>query len=113
MTGKGPVPVREVEVSGTGEVLSLIQGAPEPIVFRGACRHWPIVQAGLVSEAAAIDYLRRMHADVLGVTVETPPSERGRLSFNETVTGFNFQHSMLPIGQLLDTLATENEKPDP
>lgn len=113
MTGKGPVPVCEIEVSGTGEVLSRIKDATEPMVFRGACRSWPIVQAGLASEAAAIDYLRRMHADVMGVTVETPPSERGRLSFNETVTGFNFQHSMLPIGQLLDTIAAENAKPDP
>lgn len=113
MTGKGPIPVREVNVSGTAEVLSVIQGATEPMVFRGACRSWPLVQAGLESENAAIDYLRRMHADVLGVTVETPPSERGRLSFNDTVTGFNFQHSMLPIGQLLDTIQAENAKSDP
>lgn len=113
MTGKDRTFVREVEVSGIDQVLSQIQGATEPMVFRGACRSWPIVQAGLVSDAAAIDYLRRSYADVPGVTVETAPSEGGRMFFNETVTGFNFQHSMLSIGQLLDTIAVENAKPDP
>lgn len=113
MTIKGPTPVREVEVSRIQEVIPHIQNATEPLVFRGVCRHWPIVEQGLVSEAAAADYLRRLAPEVPGMVVETEPSEQGRIFFNETVTGFNFRGHMMPLGDLLDTLRTEAEKPAP
>lgn len=113
MTGKGPAPVREVKVAGLQEVRSRIQDVDEPLVFRGACRHWPLVQQALVSDAAAADYLRRFDSGVPGLAVETDPGEHGRIFFNETVTGFNFRSVKLPLGELLDTLQAEAKKPEP
>lgn len=113
MSGKGPSPVREVKISGLDEVRSRIQGVDEPLVFRGACRHWPLVQQALVSEAAAADYLRRFDTGAQGLVVETDPAERGRIFFNDTMTGFNFRSTKMRLGELLDTLREEAKGPEP
>jgi hypothetical protein len=113
MTRKEPAPVREIKVSAFEEVLPRIQGVTEPLVFRDACRSWPIVQQGLVSDAAAADYLRRLDTGVPGTAFETHPSDRGRIFVNETVTGFNYRSLKLPLRELLDTLLAESQKPEP
>lgn len=111
--GKGPSPVREVEVSGLSEVRSRIKEVSEPLVFRGACRHWPLVQQALVSEAAAAEYLRRFTTDAPCLAIETDPADKGRIFFNETLTGYNFRSIKQPLGELLNALREESEKPEP
>ena len=83
------------------EVLS----STEPLVLRGLVADWPLVQAGLVSPRAAIDYLRRFARHDAQVQVMlAPPEVQGRYFYNEALTGFNFRIERPPLGAMLDAM---------
>lgn len=83
------------------EVLS----STEPLVLRGLVADWPLVQAGLASPRAAIDYLRRFARHDAQVQVMlAPPEVQGRYFYNEALTGFNFRIERPPLGAMLDAM---------
>jgi len=91
----------------------MVQGASEPMVFRGVCRHWPIVQRGLTSPMAVADYLRSIDTHAPHLVVETEPKERGRIFFNDDLSGFNFRTAKMSLTELVDALLAEAEKSEP
>lgn len=79
--------------------------ATEPLVLRGLVAGWPIVQAGLQSPRAAIDYLRRFARTEAQVSVlVAPPSVGGRYFYNDEITGFNFHQERPALGAMLDAM---------
>ena len=45
--------VKTLEGCDLADALSLIAEADSPLIFKGLCKDWPLVQAGLVSASAA------------------------------------------------------------
>ena len=81
--------VREVPASGPGELPPDVPGSPEPMLIRGLVEHWPIVRAAADSPGAVENYLRRFYAGATVNAVYGKPGERGRLFYNEDLSGFN------------------------
>ena len=52
----------------------------EPLVLRGIAANWPMVRAGLESQAAATTYLRRFYKDTAVVVMSGEPGIGGQLS---------------------------------
>lgn len=89
------------------ELLALLQGRDTPLLLKGYCRHWPLVQAGLASDAAALAYLQQFDAgqpvNVAVLAAET----QGRVFYNADFSGFNYQAGKASFSQLLQQLAKE------
>jgi len=83
---------------------ALAQGT-QPVLLRGLVAHWPLVQAGLESAAAASDCLRRHYRDATVDAWLGAPQIRGRFFYNDDLSGFNFQPQRLRLDAVLERLA--------
>ena len=79
--------------------------AGEPLVIRGLCRDWPLVQAAkrsfgeFAQAVAALD--NGAPVDVLRM----PPEAEGVVGYNAALDGFNYQHFKVGVTEALQRLA--------
>jgi hypothetical protein len=75
--------------------------ASEPAILKGVARSWPLVERGLQSPEAAMDYLLSFYRgkQVVGYTGE--PEIRGRYFYNADVTGLNFEARRVQLDEYL------------
>ncbi len=95
------------------QVLAHIEHADKPMVFKGLCHHWPLVQAGLESADKAMDYLRQFYQGSAVTAYYLPHEQHGRVFYNQEVNGFNYQAGRLDFNQLLSRLKQENTSQAP
>jgi hypothetical protein len=72
-------------------------GSARPAVLRGLVKDWPIVIAGRESPAAVVERLRRFDNGTVVDAIMMSPEFGGRVSYNETMSGFNFVRNRLAI----------------
>lgn len=85
--------------------LNGIVGRERPLVMRGLCRNWPIVQLALESDTA---FAQGVAARDNGTAVDTlllSPAEQGYIGYNAAGDGFNYAHHRVSITQGLQRLA--------
>lgn len=75
-----------------------------PVLLKGLVRDWPAVQAARDSDASVIDYLRGFYIDATVNAARLDPAHRGRVFYNEDLSGFNFEPLRVPFGKVLDEL---------
>ncbi len=81
-----------------------------PVILKGLARHWPLVQAGLQSPAAAMDLLKSVYQGKPVTAFTGAPG--GRFFYNADVTGFNFTGGRARLDEVLDTLLAGIDDPD-
>ncbi len=81
--------------------------SPTPVLLRGLVGHWPAVQAAMISAAAISEYLLRFYRGVPVTVLRAPVTAKGRIFYNETFTGFNFQRDAATLDQLLAELSAD------
>ena len=79
------------------EVLNSI----EPILLKGLAENWPIVQAGKRSALDAANYLRQFDRGVQLTAYEGEPDIEGRIFYDESFTGFNFNRTRQTLEEVL------------
>lgn len=84
-----------------------------PAVLRGLAREWPLVRKGSDSVAEAIAYLRRFCVSAPVVLYRGAPQIRGRFFYDETLQGFNFQRTLVPLAPCLDRLGESTSISEP
>jgi hypothetical protein len=109
-----PMPaIREVVAVVPGVLpLALLQSS-EPVVLRGLIGHWPAVQAGQHSAAAASAYLKQHYRGASVGAWRAAPEIAGRFFYNEDFSGFNFRPELRKLDELLDELLTQAASPRP
>src|SRR3569833_312924 len=75
-----------------------------PAILRGLVEIWPAAHAGRGSPQALIEYLRGFYAGQPAPLFEGPPEINGRLIYNATLDGFNFQSRRAPLTERFDRL---------
>ena len=95
---------KEVEGITAETFSSLISTHYEPIVFRQLAKDWDIVQAGKKSPEAVADYLKSFDKGVKLPLVILPKSAGGRMFYNDTYDGLNFNREDITISRALDRL---------
>jgi hypothetical protein len=68
------------------EVLS----STEPLILKGLVSSWPIVQAGLTSRDEVEKYLLQFYKGEEVAAFLGKPENNGRIFYDETLTGFNY-----------------------
>lgn len=106
-------PIREVGGLHWRSLPDEVLRGDEPLVLRGLVADWPLVQAGRRSPQDAIDHLRRFARDVEVSAMLGPPEIRGRVFYNEDMSGLNFCLARPHLGVLLDALQQQLGEADP
>jgi hypothetical protein len=84
----------------------------QPAVLRQAVKHWPAVQAALQSDMQLQHYFAALDNRAEINTVLAHPDSGGRLSYNDTLTGFNFERQKAPVTAVINELRKINGKKD-
>lgn len=106
-------PVRVLEGVRTDDLPAVATEPAEPALLRGLVRDWPAVRAGRESAGAAMAYLRRFYVDATVNAVRVPARHRGRVFYNEDLSGFNFEPLRLRLDAVFAELETLAPQPDP
>ena len=96
--------VREFHVNDAAAWRTALLASAEPLLLRGLVRHWPLVQAGTRSAAAALAYLRGFYRNATVGAWYGAPQIRGRFFYNEDCSGFNFRAAMVKLDTVFDEL---------
>jgi hypothetical protein len=73
-----------------------------PAVIRGLVDHWAAVREGRASPDALIRYFKQFDAGKPVDALLMRPEVGGQLSYNETMTGFNFVRNRLPLTEIAE-----------
>ena len=96
------------------EVPNWVFSSTEPLLLKGLVSEWPIVRAARESPAAADQYIRQFYQNATVVAFSAPPEAKGRIFYNEDLTGFNFQRAKVKLDTVLDKLDRHlNDKQSP
>jgi len=90
-----------------------LMAAQSPVILKGLARHWPLVQAGLVSAQVAMDYLKGVYEGRPVTVYEGAPDIGGRFFYNEAFTGLNFSAARARLDEVLDRIAVLMDDPAP
>jgi hypothetical protein len=83
----------------------------EPILLKGLVSTWPFVQAARRSADEADAYLRKYYQGATVGAFYGPPEGRGRVFYNEDLTGFAYQPLMVKLDQVLDKIREHRDDP--
>ncbi len=105
MVGAAPaapraIPIPEISGADAAAIHREVLKDKRPAVLRGLVDGWPAVRQALDSPAALVRYLNRFDS---GKTVDAllmPPETQGELSYNDSMTGFNFVRNKLPLSSV-------------
>jgi hypothetical protein len=110
-------PADDIQTAGVskddGALLALLQGRDTPMLLKGYCRHWPLVQAGLASDAAALAYLQQFDGGQPVNLAVLAAETQGRVFYNADFSGFNYQAGKASFSQLLQQLSLEPQADSP
>ena len=76
----------------------------EPLVCRGLVSEWPLVRAARESPDSVDRYIRRFYRNATVGAFLGGPDIEGRFTYNDDLTGFNFDIRRLRLDTVLDTL---------
>jgi hypothetical protein len=93
----------------TDEVLH----SEHPLLLKGLVADWPLVEAAARSADAADRYLRQFYNDTPVTVSVGPPEIRGRIFYDEELTGFNFEMRRVQLNEFLDELAMHRDAENP
>jgi hypothetical protein len=105
--------LREVRASTPGEVPADVLESAEPALIRGLVAHWPVVRAAADSPGAVEAYLRRFYAGATVNAVYGKPGDRGRLFYNDDLSGFNFEVTKSRLDTVLDDIRAQSHAAEP
>src|SRR5690349_1250369 len=92
---------RSIDEAGGADAAGFAAMARErrPCVLRGAVAEWPAVRAGRGSAAALAAYLAGFDNGREVDAIRMPPSARGRIFYNEDMSGFNFTREKMSVSE--------------
>jgi len=109
----GPNPVREFTGCRPQMIDEAVVSSTEPLVLKSLVRDWPIVEAGIQSPQAAADYILQYYSGDPVTASFGPPSIKGRVAYNDDLTGFNFDRGQVKLDAFLERLLQHIDDPDP
>ena len=95
------------------EAFAGIASRYEPAVLRGIASGWPAVKKARESDRAIRDYLASFDSGAAVDVLRMPPSARGRIFYNDDLTGFNFTRDKQSISAALERIHGQAARESP
>ena len=108
-----PTTVKEINHCQPGDIPDFVLSSTEPLILKDFCANWPIVKAGKESPVKAANYLRSFYHDIPVNGAYGSPEIKGRVFYDEQMSGFNHQTAKVNLNQVLDQLLTHLDDPHP
>jgi hypothetical protein len=105
--------IREITAHDPELIRREVLSTGVPCVLRGLVQYWPAVAAGQRSPQELVRYLARFDTGKPVDAIMTPPEVRGRIFYNETMSGFNFLRNQLPLAQVAEQVLRYSAFPAP
>ena len=99
-----PQPIREWRDVDARTFREEVVTRYEPAVLRGVVADWPAVRASIESPAVFCTYLAMRDSGTPVDALRTPPSARGRIFYNDALTGFNYDHEKVPLTRVIERI---------
>jgi hypothetical protein len=110
---QSPTPLREFSGLGDEAVRRDVLSDQRPALLRGLVKNWIAVQEARNSAEALIRYLKQFDNGKPVDALLAPPEVEGQISYNETMTGFNFVRNRLPLTQVAEQALRYAKFPKP
>lgn len=105
--------VKEIDGAGLKVFPGDLIDSDEPIVIRGFVSHWPVVEAGLASDQACADYLKKFYSDHSVVMYQAAESKDGRFFYTEGYDALDFKSQRVQLNDVIDRLIDCKNESDP
>lgn len=107
-----PMSIREYDWVDQ-QIFTRIREERQPAILRGYAKHWPAVQAALISDEALLEYLRPFVTDRQVPALVGQPEIEGRFFYKDDLSGLNFQRVRSAVQPILDRLLKDRAEARP
>lgn len=105
--------VREIEGCQAGNLSDEVLFSEQPLILKGLVSDWPLVKAAKQSADAAADYLRQFYKGKPVTVSFGPPEIKGRIFYNQDLSGFNFEMKRTQLDEFLSELKKHRDDESP
>ncbi len=105
-------PVQEVNGVAPGDVPLEVLTSTEPLLLKNLVGDWPVVREGKTSNSAAIDYFKGFYDDATVGVFSAAPEGKGRVFYNDDMSGFNYQRAMTKLDRIFDEILKYEDDAD-
>ena len=105
--------VKEINHCHPDDIPDFLLTSSQPLILRGFADKWPAVIEGKKSPKEAADYLRNFYSDIPVNVTYSAAENKGRVFYNNDMTGFDFTSAKANLNQVLDTLLAHANDPNP
>jgi len=110
---RSPTGLREFHGLDEEAVRRDVLSEKRPAVVRGLIENWVAVQEGRESSDRLIRYLKQFDSGKPVDALLAPPEADGQISYNATMTGFNFVRNRLSLNQVAEQVLRYAKFPKP
>jgi hypothetical protein len=110
---QSPTPLREFSGLNDEAVQRDVLSHQRPAVVRGLIENWIAVQKARESSDALIQYLKQFDSGKPVDALLAPPEIDGQISYNATMSGFNFVRNRLSLNQVAEQVLRYAKFPKP
>ena len=105
--------IRVIENCQSNHLLEEILLSNEPLLLKNFVHDWPLVKEAKKSDSAVISYLRNFDAKKPLTAMTGDPSIKGRIFYNEDLSGFNFDYRRVSLEEIFQKLTECSKLEEP
>lgn len=105
--------IRVVENYQSNHISEEILLSNEPLLLKNFVHDWPLVKEAKKSDSAVISYLRNFDAKKPLTAMTGDPSIKGRIFYNEDLSGFNFDYRRVSLEEIFQKLTECSKLEEP
>ena len=105
--------IRVVENCQSNHLSEEILLSNEPLLLKNFVHDWPLVKEAKKSDSAVISYLRNFDAKKPLTAMTGDPSIKGRIFYNEDLSGFNFDYRRVSLEEIFQKLTECSKLQEP
>ena len=105
--------IRVIENCQSNHLSEEILLSSEPLLLKNFVHDWPLVKEAKKSDSAVISYLRNFDAKKPLTAMTGDPSIKGRIFYNEDLSGFNFDYRRVSLEEIFQKLTECSKLQEP
>tara|TARA_A200000113_G_scaffold136948_1_gene123170 strand:- start:2436 stop:3434 length:999 start_codon:yes stop_codon:yes gene_type:complete len=105
--------IRVIENCQSNHISEEILISNEPLLLKNFVHDWPLVKEAKKSDSAVISYLRNFDAKKPLTAMTGDPSIKGRIFYNEDLSGFNFDYRRVSLEEIFQKLTECSKLQEP
>lgn len=105
--------IRVIENCQSNHLSEEILLSNEPLLLKNFVHDWPLVKEAKKSDSAVISYLRNFDAKKPLTAMTGDPTIKGRIFYNEDLSGFNFDYRRVSLEEIFQKLTECSKLQEP